>query len=97
MLSISQSTEGITFPVMVQPRSSRRELAGVQEGALKIKLTAPPVEGKANEECVKFLAELLGVGKGRIAIVSGHKSRKKTVFIAGLGVSDLLAIVPEGS
>ena len=62
---------------------------------MKMKLTAPPLEGRANDECVEFLAALLDVKKARITIINGHKSRKKTVFVAGLHVGDLLAVVPE--
>lgn len=95
MLSVRPYKDGIIFPILVLPRSSKREIFGVQGGALKVKLTAPPLEGRANEECVEFLADLLDVKKGRITIVNGHKSRKKTVFIAGLQEADLLAVVPE--
>jgi len=59
-------------------------LAGIQDGALRLKLTAPPVDGKANEECIEFLAGLLRVKKGQLEILSGHASRKKVIAIRGV-------------
>ncbi len=57
---------------------------GIHEGALKVKLTSPPVEGKANEELIEFLADLLGVRKSDIKILRGGSSKQKTVEVAGL-------------
>ncbi len=67
--------------VRVQPRASKNELAGEYAGALRVRLTAPPVDNKANEECCRFLARLLGVPPGAVAIVSGQTSRDKLVRI----------------
>ena len=68
----------------MQPRASRNELGGVQGGELRIRLTSPPVEGAANRLCTEFLAGILGIAKGRVAIVAGEKSRHKTVLVSGL-------------
>jgi uncharacterized protein len=84
VIDIQERKNGVSFPVQVLPRSSRCALVGVQEGAIRLKLTSPPVEGRANEECLEFLAELLEVKKGQIDIVRGHKSRKKIVQVDGL-------------
>jgi uncharacterized protein len=81
--------EGVVLQVIVQPRASRSEPAGIQQGALKLRLTAPPVEGAANEECLRLLAKLLDVPASRLRLVSGHKSRRKTVFISGADVSSV--------
>jgi uncharacterized protein len=76
--------------VYVQPKASRNELVGIHEGTLKVRLTAPPVEGEANKECVKFLAKLLNISKSRVEVVQGYKSRHKTILILGSTGDDLL-------
>jgi hypothetical protein len=81
MLSIQQHSLGLAFKVHVQPGASRNQVLGVHGDALKLKLTAPPVEGKANKACIEFLAEALGLPKAGIEIVSGHSSRKKNIRI----------------
>lgn len=80
--------QGLLCSVFVLPRSSRCVLAGIHDGALKIKLTKPPVDGEANAECCRFLARLLGVPKSSIAVVRGAASRHKTVQIRGLSAAD---------
>jgi uncharacterized protein len=91
VVDIQERKNGVSFPVQVLPRSSKCALAGIQEGAIRLKLTAPPVEGRANEECLEFLAELLGIKKGQMDIIRGHKSRKKLVQIDGLTREQLVA------
>ena len=70
------------FEVRVQPRASRTEIAGMQNGVLRIRLQAPPVEGAANEALVAFLADQLDVPKRLVRIVSGFGSRNKVVEVA---------------
>ena len=72
------------FTVKVHPRARRSAVAGRLGEAWKLDLTAPPVEGKANEECVRFLAELTGVPRARVRIVTGLTSRTKVVEIEGI-------------
>ena len=84
MIEIKEKAGAVQFAVRVIPGASKNEVAGIQDGALKVKLTAPPVEGKANRACVEFLAGLLGVRRSALAIISGEKSRKKTVSVTGL-------------
>ncbi|HRT27166.1 MAG TPA: DUF167 domain-containing protein [Syntrophales bacterium] len=86
---MKETERGLIFYVRVVPRSSRCEAAGIQDDALRIKITSPPVEGKANDECVRFLADLLGVKKSQVEIISGHKGRKKTVAVTGLKKADI--------
>ena len=81
MVFLRESKKGLTFDIQVIPHASRAELVGAQNGALKIKVTAPPVEGAANEACIKLLAKELGLKKSQMEISSGAKSRKKTVMI----------------
>ena len=73
-----------TLSVRVQPRASRNEVAGLVGETLKIKLTAPPVEGEANEACLAFLANLLDLAPSRLAIIQGARSRTKLIRITGL-------------
>jgi uncharacterized protein (TIGR00251 family) len=91
MLTIKETNGGVQFAVRVIPGASKNEVAGIQDGALKIKLTAPPVEGKANKACIDFLARLLGMRRSALAIASGEKSRKKTVAVDGIGRVELEA------
>ena len=72
------------FTVKVHPRARRSAVTGRLGEAWKLDLTAPPAEGKANEECVRFLAELAGVPRARVRIVTGLTSRTKVVEIEGI-------------
>lgn len=81
MLSIISHPAGLSFKVHVQPGASRNQVLGFYGDALKLKLTAPPVEGKANKACIEILSETLGVPKTSIEIVSGHSSRQKNIRI----------------
>ena len=82
--SITEANGGVTFAVRVVPRSSRNQIVGVEGGALKIKLTAPPVEGAANAALIEFIAEWLGVRQSAVSIVSGDKARNKLVRVSGV-------------
>ena len=77
---------GATLRVRVSPRASRDEVAGERDGALVVRLTAPPVDGAANEELIDVLAAALGVPKRAITIVAGARSRQKRVHVTGVGV-----------
>jgi len=92
-LNIKETPEGVTFSVKVLPRSSKTEITGVVEGALRIKLTAPPVEGAANKALVEFLAKRLSVAKSKITILSGETGRNKTVSVSGLKKADLASLL----
>jgi uncharacterized protein (TIGR00251 family) len=89
MVWLRESKKGLTFDIQVIPHASRAEIAGVQEGAFKVKVTAPPVEGAANEACIKLLARELGLKKSQMEISSGVKSRKKTVMIKDISKAEL--------
>lgn len=75
--------------VHVQPRASKSELVGWREGSLAVRLTAPPVEGAANKACRDFLAEVLGVRRADVELVSGDKSREKRFRVHGLDEVEL--------
>jgi uncharacterized protein (TIGR00251 family) len=77
-----------TLSIRIQPRASKNELVLMENGGLKIRLTAPPVDGAANEALVKFLAAVFSVAKSGIEIVSGHTSREKIVRVSGMSEAD---------
>ena len=90
MTGISQDTNSensVTFSVVVVPRSSTSEIVGRHDGSLKVRLTAPPVEGAANEEMVKLLAKAFRVPRRCVEILSGHASRRKKIRIYGAASS----------
>jgi uncharacterized protein (TIGR00251 family) len=74
--------------IRIQPRASKNEVIRLENGGLKIRLTAPPVDNAANEALVKFLSAVLSVAKSQIEIVSGHTSREKIVRIHGVSEAD---------
>ncbi len=77
--------ESATLSVRIQPRASRNGIVLMEGGGLKIRLTAPPVDGAANEALVRFLADTFSLPKSQIEIVTGHTSRDKTIRITGIG------------
>jgi len=79
--------------VKVLPRSSVNQISGDEEGVIKVKLTAPPVEGKANKALVQFLAKKLGVARRDVEIVSGERSRVKSIRIYGLSPEDVMGML----
>lgn len=92
----SDSTGALLVGVRVVPRSSRDAIAGVRDGRLLVRLTAPPVEGRANAALVKLLARSLGVARDRIEIVSGVSSRSKRLRLEGVA-GDALERLASGS
>ncbi len=81
MLFIKEKPDGVVFKVFVQPKSKKNMIVGLYGDALKIKLTAPPVDGAANKLCIKYLAKCLVVPKSSLEIISGHTSRTKQVLL----------------
>lgn len=79
--TLTEKPDGLLFKIRVQPRSSKNQIAGVYGDAIKVNLTAPPVDNAANKACTVFLARLLAVPKSSVAIVSGHTGRNKQVMI----------------
>lgn len=75
--------DGIILSLHIQPRASRNEVCGIQDNALKVRLTSPPVDGAANKLCREFLADLFSVPKSAVEIVSGETSRHKRVRVSG--------------
>lgn len=84
MIKFTSRDNGVTFAVRVQPRASRSGVAGELDGALKILLTSPPVDGEANDELVRVLAKLFDVSRAQVEIISGKASKNKLVCISGI-------------
>jgi uncharacterized protein (TIGR00251 family) len=95
MITLRETETGVVFRIRVVPRASRCEPAGFQDDALRLRITAPPVEGKANEACIALLAVLLGVKKARVAIIAGHTSRTKTVAVEGVKATEIATLIAE--
>jgi uncharacterized protein len=91
MLDLQQSGTDVLLAVAVQPRASRNAVAGLHGNALKLLLTAPPVEGAANDACLRFLADLLGVSRSRLSIARGEKARRKRIRITNVAGEELRA------
>ena len=88
MIKLTSKDGGVTFAVRVQPRASQRGIVGELDGALKVRLAAPPVEGAANEELIKLLAKCFTVARNQVTIISGASSKAKIVRIAGIAVQE---------
>jgi uncharacterized protein (TIGR00251 family) len=88
-----EDTPQTTLSIRVLPRSSRDEIVGRQDDIYKIKLTAPAIEGKANKALLKFLARWLGLPKTDIEIISGERSRTKSIRIHGLAPEEVEALL----
>jgi uncharacterized protein len=83
-MRIKPCKNGIRFSAIIQPRSSKNEVTGIYKDALKIRLTSPPVDGKANIACLQFFAKWLGISPSKISIVQGLSSKSKTIEVASL-------------
>jgi len=81
---ITPVADGVLIDVRLRPRASRAGVGGVREGALELRVCAPPVEGEANAAARELLAEALGVSRARIALHAGGKSRRKVFHVEGL-------------
>jgi uncharacterized protein (TIGR00251 family) len=85
MIHVHESAKGITFAVKVHPRARKNAITGIVGNSLKLALTAPPVEGRANQAVIEFFAELFAIPRSSVTIASGETSRNKIVRISGLG------------
>ena len=84
MVPIHENSNGVTFSIKVHPRAKKNAITGEVGDALKVSLTAPPVDGKANNACIEFFAKLLNVPRSSITIAAGQTSRNKVIRIIGL-------------
>jgi hypothetical protein len=95
MLEVQERDGAAIFPVRVQPRASKDEIAGEMGGALKVRLRAPAVEDRANDALVEFLAQLLKTPKSAVRILSGDRSRTKRIEIRGVTPQQIHALLVQ--
>ena len=89
MNPVVPSLGGVRLQLHIQPRAARTEFAGRFGDALKVRIKSPPVDGSANDELVRFLAECLDVPRARVELVAGHRGRQKTVRVLGVTVPEV--------
>jgi uncharacterized protein len=89
VIPIHETAAGVTFAVRIHPRAKKNAITGEVGDALKLALTAPPIEGRANDACIAFLAEILNVPRSSITIAAGQTSRRKVIRVAGLSAQEL--------
>jgi uncharacterized protein (TIGR00251 family) len=93
MIPLQESDGGVGFAVKVHPRAKRNAVTGEIGDALKVSLTAPPVEGRANEACIEFFAKLLKVPRSSVTIASGQSRRTKVIRVAGVTARQVRALI----
>ena len=89
MLAIHQSGQAVTFALKIHPRAKKNAITGELGDALKVSLTAPPIEGRANDACIDFFAKLLKLPRSSVTIASGHSSRNKVIRVVGLSAQEV--------
>jgi uncharacterized protein (TIGR00251 family) len=89
VITIQESAGGATFAVKVHLRAKKNAITGEVGDALKVSLTSPPVEGRANEACIEFFAKLLKVPRSSVTIASGQRSRAKAIRVAGISAEEV--------
>jgi uncharacterized protein (TIGR00251 family) len=89
MIELKESPAGTTFAVKVHPRAKKNAITGEAGEALKLALTAPPVDGKANDACIDFFAKLLKVPRSSVTIAAGQSRRNKVIRVAGLSAEEV--------
>lgn len=95
MIPINESVGSVTFAVKVHPRAKKNGITGEIGDALKLSLTTPPVEGRANEACIEFFAKLLKVPRSSVTIASGQSSRNKVIRVVGLSADQVRCRIYE--
>lgn len=89
MIPLHETDAGTSFAVKVHPRAKRNAITGELGNALKVSLTTPPIEGRANEACIEFFAKLLKVPRSSVTIAAGQTSRNKVIRVAGLTAEEI--------
>ena len=92
-MEIKEKNGTVHFAVRVVPWASKSEVIGEHDGALKVRIASPPVDGAANAELIKLLAKTFGVSKSDVAITSGHSSKTKHVAISGIARSAIASVL----
>jgi uncharacterized protein (TIGR00251 family) len=96
-IQFSEREGSVSFVVRVIPRASKSEIAGELDGALKVRLTAPPVDGAANEELIRLLAKRLGASRSGVRITAGESSKTKRITVAGLTLQEIADVLQPKS
>jgi len=91
MIPIHDTASGATFAIKVHPRAKKNAVTGELGDALKVALTAPPLDGRANEACIEFFAKTLNVSRASVSIAAGQSSRNKVIRVAGLSAEEVRA------
>ena len=89
MIPIHDTAQGATFSIKVHPRAKKDAITGAVGDALKLSLTSPPVDGRANEACIEFFAKLLKVSRTSVTIAAGQSSRNKVIRVSGMSAAQL--------
>jgi hypothetical protein len=89
MISVQENDGGVSFAVKVHPRAKKNAITGELGDALKVSLTAPPTEGRANEACIELFAKLLRVPRSSVTIASGQSSRNKVIRVQGVAAEEV--------
>jgi uncharacterized protein (TIGR00251 family) len=89
MIPVHETPLGVTFAVKVHPRARKNAITGELGDALKVALTAPPADGKANKACIEFFANLLKVPRGSVTIAAGQSSRSKVILVVGVSAQQV--------
>ena len=92
-MNIVEKDGSVTFTVRVVPRASRSEIIGEHDGALKVRIASPPVDGAANAELIKLLAKQFGVSKSNVEIIGGQTSKTKQIRINGITAAQIAAVL----
>jgi len=95
LIKLTAKDGDVIFAVRVQPRASKGGVAGELDGALKIRLAAPPVDGEANEELIRLLAKLFGAARQQVALLSGLTSKNKLVRVSGISAEEVERVLAE--
>ena len=93
MIPVRETPQGVTFAVKVHPRARKTAITGTfgegPDTVVKVALSAPPVEGRANEALIEFFAEMFGVSRSAVAVIAGAQSRNKVIRISGRAAADV--------
>lgn len=89
MISIQHTPAGATFSIKIHPRARKNAITGELGDAIKLSLTSPPLEGRANDACIEFFANLLNVPRSSVTIASGQSSRNKVIRVTGLSADEV--------
>ncbi len=95
MINFTEKDGTVIFTICVVPRASKSEIVGEFEGNLRVRISAPPVDGAANEEVVRLLAKTFGIAKGNVSIVAGQTSKTKRIRITGVTAAQLQKILAD--